>query len=130
MNVFSTYIFRFTFVFACLAGGLSVLVDAYAAHAPGIEDASLRSVNSAIQMMQFHALILIMVAWMAQAIKVNWFLLGSALFFITGILLFSCNIVLHQLAGISHFRALTPFGGIAFVAGWIALAINGLNKSD
>jgi uncharacterized membrane protein YgdD (TMEM256/DUF423 family) len=38
--------------------------------------------------------------------------------------LFSFNIVLHQLAGISFFRPLIPYGGMAFVAAWVVLAIS------
>jgi len=123
-----TSIFRFTtqcmFIFACLTGALSVLVAAYSAHIPGLEEASLRSLQSAIQMMQFHALALLVVAWMFIGGKSSWVLFGSGLFFLTGIVLFSFNIVLHQLAGISFFRSLIPFGGMAFVAAWLVLAIS------
>ena len=115
---------RFMFVFACLTGALSVLVAAYSAHIPGLEEASLRSLQSAIHMMQFHALALLVVAWMARDSKSSWFLFGSGLFFLTGIVLFSFNIVLYQLAGISFFRSLIPYGGMAFVAAWMVLAIS------
>jgi len=39
-----------------------------------------------------------------------------------GLLMFSLNICLIQLAGITVFRALTPYGGMAFVAAWLTLA--------
>jgi len=112
------------FVFACLCGAVSVLIAAYSAHMPGLEEAALRSVQSAIQMMQFHALALLVVAWMARDNKSSWLLIGSALFFLIGIVLFSFNIVAHQLAGISFFRAWIPYGGMAFVAAWLVLAIS------
>jgi uncharacterized membrane protein YgdD (TMEM256/DUF423 family) len=110
------------FVFACLTGALSVLVAAYCAHIPELEEASLRSLQSAIQMMQFHALALLVVAWMSKDGKSSWPLFVSGLFFLMGIVLFSFNIFLHQLFDISSFRALIPFGGMAFVVGWIGLA--------
>jgi len=115
---------RFMFGFACFTGALSVLVAAYSAHIPGLGEASLRSLESAIHMMQFHALALLVVAWMARDGKSNWYLFGSGLFFLTGIVLFSFNIVLHQLAGINFFRPLIPYGGMAFVAAWVVLAIS------
>jgi uncharacterized membrane protein YgdD (TMEM256/DUF423 family) len=128
-----TSIFRLTtqcmFVFGCLTGALSVLIAAYCAHIPGLEEASLRSLQSAIQMMQFHALALLMVAWMYIGFKSSWVLFGSGLFFLTGIVLFSFNIVLHQLAGISLFRPLIPVGGMAFVAAWVVLAISVFRSS-
>jgi len=125
MRVFN----RFMFVFACLTGALSVLVAAYSAHIPSLEEASLRSLQSAIQMMQFHALALLVVAWMFIGGKSSWVLFGSGLFFLTGIVLFSFNIVLHQLAGISLFRPLIPYGGMAFVAAWVVLAISVFRSS-
>ena len=85
----------------------------------------MRSVNSAIQMLQFHALTLLVVGCMFRNADTSWFSIGSGLFFVIGILLFSVNIILHQLAGVSSFRSLIPFGGMAFVLGWIALAIAG-----
>ena len=113
---------RFVFVFACLTGALSVLVAAYCAHIPGLEEASLRSLQSAIQMMQFHALALLVVAWISLGGKSSWASFSSGLFFLIGIVLFSFNIFLHQLFDISSFRALIPFGGMAFVVGWVSLA--------
>ena len=116
---------RLLIVFACLAGAISVLVAAYSAHIPGLEESSVRSVNSAIQMLQFHALALLVVGCIFKNADASWFSIGSGLFFIVGILLFSANIILHQLASVSAFRSLIPFGGMAFVLGWVALAIAG-----
>jgi len=125
MTFASKLITRAAFVFACLSAGASVLIAAYFAHIPGLEESSVRSVNSAIQMMQFHALALLVVAWMFQDAKASWLCIGIVLFFVLGIVLFSFNIVLHQLAGVGTFRPLIPFGGMAFVLGWVALAITG-----
>lgn len=116
---------RLLIFFACLTGAISVLVAAYSAHIPGLEESSVRSVNSAIQMMQFHALALLVVGCMFRNADPSWLSIGSGLFFVMGILLFSVNIILHQLAGVSSFRSLIPFGGMAFVLGWAALAIAG-----
>ena len=125
MSSVPQFMTRAAFVFACFTAGASVLIAAYSAHVPGLEDSSVRSVNSAIQMMQFHALALLVVSWMNQATKAQWLLIASILFFVLGIALFSFNIVLHQLASVSTFRPLIPFGGMAFVLGWVALAITG-----
>ncbi len=124
------FINRCAFVFACFTGGISVFIAAYSAHIPGLEETALRSVQSAIQMMQFHTLALLVVVWMAKDAKAGWPLLVSGLFFILGIVLFSFNIALHQLAGVSTFRALIPFGGMAFVLGWLAAAISGFRKTS
>ncbi|MEY3468328.1 MAG: hypothetical protein RL203_422 [Pseudomonadota bacterium] len=124
MSSVPQFITRSAFVFACFTAGASVLIAAYSAHVPGLEESSVRSVNSAIQMMQFHALALLVVSWMNQAAKAKWLLIASILFFVLGIALFSFNIVLHQLASVSTFRPLIPFGGMAFVLGWVTLGIS------
>jgi uncharacterized membrane protein YgdD (TMEM256/DUF423 family) len=40
------------------------------------------------------------------------------------LLAFSFNIELRHLAGVEWFRPLTPYGGIAYVWGWLALALS------
>jgi uncharacterized membrane protein YgdD (TMEM256/DUF423 family) len=103
-------------------GAASVLVAAFAAHKGGdLNPAALRSVQSAIQFHQIHALALLVVAWMAVGPRAAWPQLLSGLFFLCGMLMFSVNIELIHLAGVDWFRALTPYGGLAFVAGWLSL---------
>lgn len=42
--------------------------------------------------------------------------------FLAGTVLFSGSLYALALTGISGFGAVTPFGGVAFLAGWICLA--------
>lgn len=41
---------------------------------------------------------------------------------LAGIVLFSGNLYLRSIAGIHGLHAVTPFGGFAFIAGWLAFA--------
>jgi uncharacterized membrane protein YgdD (TMEM256/DUF423 family) len=43
--------------------------------------------------------------------------------FAVGILLFSGSLYALCLTGISKLGAITPFGGVAFLIGWVALAV-------
>ena len=122
--------YRILFVLACLGGALSVLSAAYVAHLPGLSEAALRSLHSAMQMLQFHALALLVVAWMGQDERFRWPLFLSALFFLAGILMFSVNILLSQLFGMGLFKPFTPFGGMAFVLGWLALGLSVMKKKS
>jgi uncharacterized membrane protein YgdD (TMEM256/DUF423 family) len=43
--------------------------------------------------------------------------------FLAGVLLFSGSLYLLSVTGTRWLGAVTPFGGLAFIAGWILLAI-------
>lgn len=45
---------------------------------------------------------------------------------LAGIVLFSGNLYLRSIAGIHGLHAVTPFGGLAFIAGWLAFAAGAL----
>jgi len=115
---------RVLFVFACVTGAMSVLTAAYVAHQPGLDEAATRSLQSALQMQQFHALALLVTAWMARHSGFSPSLGVAAAGFVAGIFCFSFNIELRHLAGMELFRPLTPYGGMAFVLGWLGLAVS------
>jgi uncharacterized membrane protein YgdD (TMEM256/DUF423 family) len=114
---------RVLFVFACVISAASVLLAAYVAHqGEALSPSALKSLQSALQMQQIHALAMAGVCALALLHTVSKALLLSAALFAAGLLMFSLNICLIHLADITVFRALTPYGGMAFVAGWLALA--------
>ena len=114
---------RVLFVVACVISAASVLLAAYVAHqGEALSPWSLKSLQSALQMQQIHALALALVCAVAMLHTASKTLLLSALLFTAGLLMFSLNICLIHLASITVFRAVTPYGGMAYVAGWLALA--------
>ena len=74
--------YRILLMLACLGGALSVLSAAYVAHLPGLGEATLRSLHSAMQMLQIHSLALLVVAWMGQDERFRWPLFVIALFWV------------------------------------------------
>jgi uncharacterized membrane protein YgdD (TMEM256/DUF423 family) len=52
----------------------------------------------------------------------RWFFAAGSLM-ILGTVLFVGNLYLRSLFGIHDFHALTPYGGWAYLGGWLALAI-------
>src|SRR5262245_10851868 len=70
----------------------------------------------------YHALGLIAVAWAASrwpgsgATAAGWC-------FVAGTLLFSGSLYVLSTTGLRWLGAITPFGGLAFIAGWIFLAL-------
>ena len=114
---------RVLFVVACVISAASVLLAAYVAHqGEALSPSSLKSLQSALQMQQIHALALALVCAVAMLHTASKTLLLSALLFTAGLLMFSLNICLIHLAGITALRFVTPYGGMAYVAGWLALA--------
>jgi len=114
---------RVLFVVACVIAAASVLLAAYVAHqGETLTPASLKSLQSALQLQHIHALALAVVCAIAMLHMASKTLLLSAALFTAGLLMFSLNICLIHLAGITVFRAFTPYGGMAFVAAWLTLA--------
>jgi len=110
------------FAVACVMAAASVLLAAYVAHlGAGLPPASLRSLQSALELQQFHALALLLVAWMGMGPRATAVHVYAGVLFLLGMMMFSVNIELIHLAGIDAFRAATPYGGMAFVAGWLFL---------
>ncbi len=68
-----------------------------------------------------HALALLAVAWAITRWPGRVALHAGALF-IAGIVLFSGSLYLLALTGERSLGAITPFGGVAFLAGWACLA--------
>ncbi len=70
----------------------------------------------------YHALALLAVAWLVSRGNSPPALWAGRLFII-GTVLFSGSLYLIALTGVTGFGAVTPFGGIALLAGWISLAL-------
>lgn len=99
----------------------SVALGAMAAHLPVFAQGVPPSFASAQQMMQFHALaILLALMWSVQSARRTAWCLASALF-AAGIVLFSINIDLRLLLDWQAGRALVPWGGSAFMLGWLCM---------
>ena len=116
---------RFFLVFACVSAALSIGVSAVAAHnlTPSAQDA--QALAWALDLQRFHSMgLLVMVVLARQGGPNAWTMAAGALF-VAGTLLFSLSIELRLLYGIELLRPLVPYGGMAFMAGWVTLAIGG-----
>ncbi len=102
---------------AALAGTTAVLAGAIAAHGGG----QAGPVQTAVRYHMYHALALLGIAALASREPETSYALPVG-FFIAGIVLFSGGIYLRALLGPAVPGALVPVGGMAFIAGWLALA--------
>jgi len=114
---------RLFLIIGALSGAISVGAGAFGAHAlrPRLEARLFEVFETAAQYQMYHALALVAVAWVASrwpAALVN----ASGWLFLAGTILFSGSLYAMALTGVRALGAITPLGGVCFIAGWLSLA--------
>lgn len=112
-------------VTGALTACLAVMLGAFAAHGlrEHLDTALLDTFKTGTQYQMYHALALMMVGVLAYLFPAQRLLRWSGGFFMTGIILFSGSLYMLALTNISWFGPITPVGGLAFMMGWLALAL-------
>lgn len=77
--------------------------------------------ETGVRYQMYHAFALVVAAW-AQTRWPGTLAATSGWFFIAGTVLFSGSLYLLSLTGLRWLGAITPLGGLAFLAGWLCLA--------
>ncbi len=116
---------------AALAGALAVASGAFGAHALAdrLPPERLATFETGARYLMVHALALVGVALAPGRLPsaAGW-LQASGWSFIAGMLLFSGSLFLLTLTGVRWLGAITPLGGVAFIAGWIFLLVAALRR--
>ena len=114
---------------AALLGALSVILGAFGAHAlkERFDTATLQIYETAVRYQFYHVVALLAVAMLYAAFPVKLLRLAGSLF-VTGIVLFSGSLYLlcytkYANLNMNWIGAITPLGGVAFIAGWLLLFI-------
>jgi uncharacterized membrane protein YgdD (TMEM256/DUF423 family) len=121
---------------ASLMGALAVALGAFGAHGlKKIVDAdSVATFQTGVQYQMYHALALLATATLFERFPNKWIKWAGA-GFIIGIILFSGSLYLltalkaADQVGLKGVGIITPFGGIAFIVGWLFL-FAGIIKRD
>ena len=116
---------RLFFIIGSLFAGVAVGTGAFGAH--GLQrmvgPEQLETWGKAAQYQMYHALALFAVAWaLTRWPKQAKLLTISGWLFVAGSVLFSGSLYLMVLPGL-NLGFVTPLGGVAYVAGWIGLAV-------
>ena len=102
---------------------IAVAAGAFGAHAlrARLSPEMLAVFETGARYQMYHALALLFVAWAlshAPHEAIRW----SGFLFLGGTLLFSGSLYALALSGVRIWGAVTPFGGVCFLAGWLLLA--------
>lgn len=109
---------------AALSGMLAVTFGAFGAHAlrTRLDEHALGVFQTAVQYHFYHSLALLAVGVIALSQPQTALLRSSGYLFVVGIVVFSGSLYLLSMSGLRWLGAITPLGGLAFIAGWGCLA--------
>lgn len=118
-----SHVDRTFFTLGALSAGIAVAAGAFGAHGlrARLDPDLLAVFETAARYQMYHALALLAVGWAAarwpggSAGAAGWL-------FVAGTVLFSGSLYVLTLTGVRWLGAITPLGGVAFLAGWAALA--------
>jgi len=103
---------------------LGALLGAFGAHALKkiLSPEMLAVYKTGVEYQFYHAMGLLLVGLIGFHLESKW-ARWSALFMVVGIILFSGSLYALAISGIKILGAITPIGGLLFVASWVCLAI-------
>lgn len=115
---------RTWFVYGSAFAFLSTAFGAFGAHSlrARLGADALAIFETGVRYQMYHALALLAVAYAAQ----HWgggLVTASGWLFVAGIVLFSGSLYVLSITGVRAFGAVTPFGGLCFLAGWACLVL-------
>ena len=107
-----------------LSAAISVAAGAFGAHAlrEKVEPRLLEVFETAARYQMYHALALFAVAWAASRMPGS-LVTASGWLFVAGTVLFSGSLYAMTFTGIRGLGAITPLGGVCFLAGWTCLLL-------
>ncbi|MFB9279097.1 DUF423 domain-containing protein [Cohnella cellulosilytica] len=112
-----------------IAAMLSVAIGAFGAHI--LEDrltADMMDVfDTGVQYHMFHSIGILLVSLLIDRLPSPKMAAWAARLLVAGIVLFSGSLYVLALSGVKILGAVTPLGGVAFIAGWICLALAARN---
>lgn len=107
---------------------LGVAAGAFGAH--GLRDIIpvqyLQTFETGVRYQMYHAFGLFLTGWTLDRYSDTYFRFAGWMFTI-GIVLFSGSLYLLSLTGYGWFGAVTPFGGVSFLAGWFLFVVGFLS---
>ena len=114
---------RFFFLSGAVAAFIAVALGAFGAHSlkTKLSADMLNIFEIGVRYQMYHALGLLAVGWACTKWPGAW-TNASGWLFVVGTVIFSGTLYALALTGVRWLGAITPIGGLAFLAGWLCLA--------
>jgi uncharacterized membrane protein YgdD (TMEM256/DUF423 family) len=120
---------------AAILGALAVVLGAFGAHAlkQKLSDATLNIFETAVRYHFYHVLALLMIGILHRDFSNKW-MIWAGWSMIIGIILFSGSLYVltyvkaSEKTAFNWIGAITPFGGLAFIAGWFFIFLSVLRS--
>jgi uncharacterized membrane protein YgdD (TMEM256/DUF423 family) len=120
---------RLFVVIGALSGGIGVAAGAFGAHAlrARLEPRMLEVFETGARYQMYHALAMLAAAWVVTRFP-GTLANASGWLFLAGTVLFSGSLYTMAFTGIRALGAITPLGGVCFIAGWVCLALTAMRR--
>jgi uncharacterized membrane protein YgdD (TMEM256/DUF423 family) len=117
---------RIFFLIGSVSAGIGVALGAFGAHSlrGRLTPDMLATFETGVRYQVYHALALLAVAWALTRWTNTGLPVWAGWLFVGGTVLFSGSLYLLALTGTRAFGAITPLGGVAFIAAWFCLALS------
>jgi uncharacterized membrane protein YgdD (TMEM256/DUF423 family) len=113
-------------ILGSIFGLVGVALGAFGAHGLKeilIENGRVGTFETAVSYQMYHALMLLICGLLY--VEYSTKLINTAIIsFATGIIIFSGSLYILSLTGVNWLGAITPIGGVFFIAGWICLLVS------
>ena len=115
---------RLFLMIGALSGAISVAAGAFGPHAlrEKVEPRLLEVFETAARYQMYHALALIAVGLVAARWS-SGLTTSAGWLFVAGTVFFSGSLYAMTFTGVRALGAITPIGGVCFIAGWVCLAL-------
>jgi hypothetical protein len=120
---------RLFIIIGAVSGGIGVAAGAFGAHAlrARLEPRLLEVFETGARYQMYHAIAMLAAAWIVTRFP-GALANASGWLFLAGTLLFSGSLYAMAFTGIRALGAITPLGGVCFIAGWGCLALAAMRR--
>ncbi len=120
---------RLFVIIGALSGAIGVAAGAFGAHAlrARVEPRLLEVFETGARYQMYHAIAMLAAAWIVTRFPGS-LANASGWLFLAGTVLFSGSLYAMTLTGIRALGAITPLGGVCFIAGWVCLALAAMRR--